>query len=50
MYDVDKDKELATKYSIRYVPTLVFIDNNVVVEKVSGYQSKSEILKILEKY
>ena len=50
LYDIDRHGNLAKKYGIQFVPTLVFIDNDKVVEKISGYQSKEKLIKLLEKY
>ena len=39
--DVDKHKELAAKYSIRNIPTILFFKNAIIVDKHTGMCSKS---------
>jgi thioredoxin 1 len=47
--DVDKDGEIANKYGIRAVPTLVIEKNGSVLKKYVGVTSKSILEKDLEK-
>lgn len=48
--DVDKNQELAAKYQVRGVPTMVLYQNGKQLWRQSGVLSKEEILKtILEK-
>ncbi len=42
--DIDVDTELAMDYGIRSVPTLVILDENVEVKRMTGLVTK-EILK-----
>ena len=42
--DIDVDTELAMDYGIRSVPTLVILDGNVEVKRMTGLVTK-EILK-----
>ena len=42
--NVDEDTELAAKYSIRNVPTLLFIKDGVVYNKLVGNQTDTSIL------
>lgn len=45
--NVDHNQELAMRFGVRNIPTLLFIKNEKVVAKMIGVQSKSEIeLKI----
>jgi thioredoxin 1 len=37
--DVDSDRELATKYSVRSLPTFIFFKNGNIVDKVIGTTS-----------
>ena len=44
--DVDKEKDLARKYRIQAMPTLVFMDNNgKAVTRVTGAASKTRLLQ-----
>ena len=47
--DVDQSEMLAQKYTIRSIPTLLFINNGKVVEKTVGMQTKEKITNILDK-
>jgi len=48
--DVDKNQELAAKYQVRGVPTMVLYQNGKQLWRQSGVLSKEEILKtIVEK-
>lgn len=40
--DVDDNEELALQYGIRNVPTILFIKNGEVVDKVVGAASKAD--------
>lgn len=46
--DVDKFNELARKYGIMSIPTLIYFNNNEIVFKRVGYISKDELLKMIE--
>ena len=39
--DVDESDEIAAKYSVRNIPTIIFIKDGVVVDKQIGAASKS---------
>lgn len=41
--NVDEARELAITYGVTSVPTFVFIKNNQVVGKITGYMSKDEL-------
>jgi thioredoxin 1 len=41
--DVDSASEIASRYSIRNIPTLLFIKNGEVVDKLVGAVPKSKI-------
>lgn len=45
--NVDQDSELAQKYSIRSIPTLVYLENGEIKHKQSGTMSLSDIKKIV---
>lgn len=46
--DVDSELELATKFGITSIPTLVVMRGGEVVTTAVGYRPKADILKILE--
>jgi thioredoxin 1 len=41
--DIDENRELATNYGIRGVPTLVMIDGDIEVKRASGMMMKNEL-------
>lgn len=41
--DIDKEPLTASKYGIRGVPTLVKIDENGIVDRITGYKNKKQI-------
>jgi thioredoxin 1 len=43
--DVDNEQDLAVKYKIRSVPTLVLIENGVEKNRMVGVQQSPEILR-----
>ena len=42
--NVDYEPDLARKYGIVSIPTLVVIKNGKIAKKISGYQSKEDII------
>ena len=48
--NVDENQEIAVKFSVQSIPTLVFIKNGSVVKTVVGLRSKSELLGIIEEF
>ena len=46
--DVDEEMELAAKFGITSIPTLVVMRGGKVVTAAVGYRPKADILKILE--
>ena len=45
--NVDEEPELANKFSIMSIPTLVVMKNGKIVTKVSGARPKNSILEML---
>lgn len=41
--NVDQESELASKYSVRSIPTLVFLKDGVEADRVVGIQSKEAL-------
>ena len=45
--DVDAQEDLARQFQILSVPTLILLDKGEVVQRIRGFHSKQDILKIL---
>ena len=45
--NVDKDGEIALKYNVMSIPTLIVFKNGSEVSRIVGYKPKEAILKIL---
>ena len=45
--NVDEEMELAVKFGIVSIPTLIVLENGEVVNKAVGYAPKAELLKLL---
>lgn len=48
--DVDQAQELAIKYGVEVVPTIVIFKDGKVMNKIEGFMSESEILEEMSKY
>jgi len=48
--DIDKHENLVVQYNIRAVPTLVFLKDNIEVERISGLTQKDKLISLLEKH
>ena len=48
--DVDKSGDLAQKFEVMGVPTLMIFNDGKAVEKMVGFQPKQELKSKLEKY
>lgn len=46
--DVDNNDEIATKYSIRNIPTVLFIKGGELVDKSVGAATKAQLVEKLE--
>lgn len=46
--DVDSNNEIAMKYGIRNIPTIIFLKNGEVVEKIVGAVQKSALTEKLD--
>lgn len=46
--DIDEEQELAIKYGIEVVPTLIFFKGGEVKKIVAGFHSEKELLEIVE--
>jgi thioredoxin 1 len=47
--DVDSNKEIATKYGVRGIPTLMLFKDGQVVDQIVGAVPKSRIKELLDK-
>lgn len=48
--DIDKSRDIAQKYAIMSVPTVMIFKNGIIMEKMVGFQSKKALLKKLNKH
>ncbi len=48
--DVDKNRQLAEKFQVRGVPTLVLFKNGKQVWRQSGVQQKPELISLIKKH
>lgn len=46
--DVDSNSEIATKFAIRNIPTILFVKNGEVADKLVGAVPKDKIVEKLE--
>ena len=47
--DVDKEQELATRFGIRNIPTILFFKNGEIVDKITGAAPKKDFQNKLNK-
>lgn len=47
--DVDSNDEIAAKFAVRNIPTIIFVKGGVVVDKQVGATSKAALAEKLEK-
>lgn len=48
--DIDKSMELARKYNIEVVPTMIIFKDGKAVKQVEGFYSEDEIMSLIEQY
>jgi thioredoxin 1 len=48
--DVDKNPKTCAKYSITSIPTILFVKNGEVVDKLTGVFPKDKMVKIIEQH
>ena len=46
--DVDSNPEMSMKYNVSSIPTLVYLRNDVVISRTSGFIPKNEIIKNID--
>lgn len=49
IYDYDKNKDLAKKYKVTVVPTMIFQKDKKIIQRYKGGTTKQALLKILRK-
>lgn len=47
--DVDSESELASKYNVSSIPTVVIFKDGQIVETIIGFRQKSDYLAVLNK-
>lgn len=47
--DIDQNQELANRYQIRSVPTLMIFQNGKIMYKQSGVHTKQQLMNVLQK-
>jgi len=48
--NVDEQQELAMRYNVMSIPTIIFFKNNKEVDKLVGLVGKEKIIGLIEKY
>lgn len=48
--NVDEQGAVASKYGVMSIPTLALFKNGEVVDKIVGFRSKSDLVKMLDKH
>ena len=46
--NIDEESDLATKFAVMSIPTLILFENGKPVKQIVGLQSKDAILKMIE--
>ena len=47
--DVDTNREMVKKYNIKSIPCLIFLKNDIEMERIVGLTTKSSIMETLSK-
>lgn len=47
--NVDNNNDIATKFGIMSIPTILIFENNNLKNKIIGFRSKDELLEIINK-
>ncbi len=48
--DVDGNSEITAKFAVRNIPTIIFLKNGELVDKLVGAQSKASLVEKIEKH
>ena len=46
--DIEENQDLATKFSVQYLPTVIIFENGQITATLTGLRSEQEYLKALE--
>lgn len=46
--NVDEESELAVRFGVQSIPTIIFIKKGELLKEAIGYMSKSELIKLIE--
>lgn len=49
-YNTENDEELTERFGIRNIPTILFIKNGEVIDKLTGAVNKLKITETIDKY
>jgi len=47
--DVDENNDVAAKYSVRNIPTIIFLKNGEIIDKQVGYAGKDALIEKINK-
>ena len=47
--NIDQNIDIAEKYGIIYVPTLILFKNGNIINRISGYLSEKELIKFIDR-
>ncbi|MNT19401.1 Thioredoxin-1 [compost metagenome] len=48
--NVDDNQDLANKYAIEFVPTMVVFKDGIAANRLSGYVEEEKIIELMSKY
>lgn len=48
--NVDEERELAVKYGIQFIPTLLFFKDGKEINRLTGYMDKNSLMSAISQY
>ena len=48
--NVDEERELAVKYNIQFIPTLLFFKDGKEINRLTGYMDKNSLMSVISQY
>ena len=48
--NVDEERELAVKYNIQFIPTLLFFKDGKEINRLTGYMDKNSLMSAITQY
>ncbi|MBP0969657.1 MAG: thioredoxin [Oscillospiraceae bacterium] len=48
--NVDEERELAVKYNIQFIPTLLFFKDGKEINRLTGYMDKNSLMSAISQY